>query len=69
MSHEQFNALVARAGLAHLVLVGDRGTTSLHSCTFEWSYDGLSLSIECTHHPFWADCHKINEKLAELLHF
>lgn len=65
MTREHFAAISARAAQHHLVLTGDRGTTSIHDCTFDWAYDGESFSITCTSHPFFVGCETIYEKLKE----
>lgn len=67
LQREEFDALVAKAAKDHLVLTGDHGTTSLHGCTFDWSYENGSLSITCTGKPFFVSCETIYEKLDALL--
>lgn len=68
LSQDQFNALIQKAALAGLILVGDRGTTSLHGCTFDWAYDGLVLAITCTHKPpLFVSCGTIARDLEQLV--
>ena len=64
---DQLAALVERAKASHLFLTGDKGTTSLHGCSFDWSYDGMKLYITCTGKPFYIGCDVIGEHLDLLL--
>ena len=68
ISPEQFAAIEQRAASeSGLAINGPSGKSSKAGVEIEWNYDGSTLTITCTHDPFYVPAAKIIAGIQELV--
>ena len=65
---EEFAAIEKRAASGSGINIqGNSGTASKLGVTITWNYDGTTLTIDCTSHPFFVGAEEIQADIDKLV--